>query len=282
MSIYNLKLSLFEIFTDCFPYIPVTENIFIRRIFDGTNRIFVEYASSVPVAFSVLNGNTVVLICVHPDFQERGIGTSLLRKCEKYISSRGYKKVVLGRSSNSLFFGAVIDNFSHRFFEKQGYTALNGCLNMVMDLSDYSYENIKEKYKCPADVSFTFYCNSDNKELITAVNDVEPKWSEKFRNTDSVIVAVRDDHIAGFLKLNTDAETLVTGDDCKVGMIEYVGVLPEYRNSGVGTNMVAYGVKLLKEALCTDAFIEYTSLDKWYSRIGFEEFIWFWMGSKNI
>ena len=279
---YNLKLSLYKIFTDCFPYIPITEKLFVKRIFEGTNRIFVEYASSVPVAFSVLNGNTVVLICVHPDFQKKGIGKLLLKKSEKYISSQGYRKINLGRCSNGLFFGAVMDNFSHRFFAKEGYTAFNGCLNMVMDLSEYSYQKIRDRYIFPPDVSFTYYNKENKNELITAVNTVEPKWCDRFINAQSVVVAVKDNCIVGFLRLNTDAQTLISDDNNKVGMIEYVGVLPEYRKTGIGTNIVAYGVQLLKNASCTDAFIEYTSLDTWYSRIGFEEFIWFWMGFKNI
>ncbi len=280
----NLKSSLFKIFTDCFPYIPMAGNIFSKRIFEGTNKIFVEYASSVPVGFSVLHGNTVVLICVDPDFQNKGIGKKLLKKSEEYISSHGFSNVNLGRCSNGLFFGAVIDSFSHRFFEKQGYVAFNGCLDMVMDLESYSYKNIINKYKCTTDISFEFYRQNDCKELIDAVSAVEPRWVDKFTNTenDSIIVASYNNSIAGFLKLDFDADTIITGDDSKVGMIEYVGVVPEYRNIGIGTNMVAYGAQQLKNALCTDAFIEYTSLDTWYSRIGFEEFIWFWMGSKEL
>ncbi len=272
---------LYNIFTSCFPYIPVAERLFLKKISSDKYRFFIRYNNNNPVAFAAVSGNSIALLCVVPEMQKMGHGTALLNECEKFIINEKCRTVILGRGSSDFFFGAVINNFSHNFFEKKGYRAYNGCLNMVLNLDEFSYSYIGTKYKNPENVVYEIYNDRDYIQLITAVSSVEPKWIAHYTKASDILVAKKEGRIVGFTIYDCDAETLVTAENEKTGALEYVGVIPGERKKGIGINMVAFATQILKNSSCNKAFIYYTCLDKWYSKLGYQDFLWFWMGEKT-
>jgi len=278
----ELYSRLYEIFAECFPFIPMSERIFHEKISVPENKLLIRYFQNDPAAFSVINENTVVLICVHPDHQNKGTGSSLLKESEDLIRSKGYSTSVLGREKPDFFFGAVMDTFSHRFFEKRGYTALNGCLGMYLDLYGPQDTEAQQKYSCSPDIKFMFCPENMYSKLREAVASVEPKWLPKYSDCSRAFIAADGDEIAAFMLINDDSDTLATSEESRTGQPEYLGTVPKYRNRHIGTNMLLKGIDIMKKAGCTEVYIDYTSEDTWYSRIGFEDFIWFWMGEKNL
>ena len=279
----NLEIKkCYEVFCCCFDYIPVCFRVFLEKL--NSCRIITITSYERLIAFAAIENNHIAVLCVHPDYQGRGYGRNLLNKCEREIFSQGYDKIILGRNSSDFVWGALINSSSHHFFERYGYTASNGCLNMFLYTDDFSYETFSEKYHQPEDLKLIVSRGADNDKIISAVKKVEPKWAGFFypqKNKD-ILLAVLKDEIAGFMTLDYNADTIITDEESKTGLLGYVGVVPEKRNRGIGRSMVAYGTELLKRSGCTEAFISYTSLDTWYSAIGYEEYLWFWMGGKNM
>jgi len=278
----TLYSRLYEIFAECFPFIPMSERIFREKISVPENKLLIRYFQNDPAAFSVINENTVVLICVHPDHQNCGTGSSLLRESEEFIRSKGYGSSVLGRGKTGIFFGAVMDTFSHRFFEKRGYTALNGCLGMYLDLENDQTADYEQKYICSPGIKFMFCQKEMHSKLIEAVASVEPKWTAKYSDCSRAFIALEGDEIASFMLINDDSHTLATSEDSRTGQPEYLGTVPKFRNRHIGTNMLLKGIDIMRRSGCTEVYIDYTSEDTWYSRIGFEDYIWFWMGEKKL
>ena len=58
--------------------------------------------------------------------------------------------------------------------------------------------------------------------------------------------------------------------------------MPEERNRGIGLGMVAYAAEYMKSQGCTEVYVNYTSLDEWYAKLGFVENLWYWMGEKIL
>lgn len=278
----ELYSRLYEIFADCFPFIPMSEEIFREKISVPENRLLIRYFQKDPAAFSVINENTVVLICVHPDRQNCGTGSSLLKESEDLIRSKGYDSAVLGRGRTGIFFGAVIDTFSHRFFEKRGYTAVNGCLGMLLDPEDERSMLQYHKHSFSPEIKYMFCPEHMKTELREAVLSVEPKWVSKYSDLSRAFIAAVGNEVAAFMLINDDSHTLVTSDDSRTGQPEYLGTVPKFRNRHIGTVMLLKGIDIMRKAGCTEIYIDYTAEDTWYSRIGFEDFIWFWMGEKKF
>lgn len=272
-----------ELFCTCFPELEVSESIIAEKLRD-VNFISRYHDSGKLAGFSAVKDNSVVLLCVHPDFRGQGTGGALLRETEQYIRERGHRTAVLGRSSCDLFFGAVIDNMSHRFFEKHGYRAFNGCLSMLMYADEFSCNELTDKYPVPEGVKFRISENGADEGIISAVEKVEPKWTKYYENCGgrTVITAEISGRTSGFITADADAATIATDTGCRTGRIDYVGVVPEERNKGTGTALVAYTLNYLKNKGCTEIFIGYTSLDTWYQRFGFEDYLWYWMGEKEL
>ncbi|MDO5559735.1 MAG: GNAT family N-acetyltransferase [Oscillospiraceae bacterium] len=272
---------LYRIFDECFPEISITLSAFETMLSHKSSFLITERLNDEIIGFSAVRDNSVILICVAPGHQYHGIGTKLLHDSETFISKSGYKSVILGRDPSCFFMGAVIDNFSHRFFMKHGYYALNGCLCMWADLSTASFSKVSESLLSGDIVRFELD-NFDDTDLEYTVNAVEPKWLRLYRAPGHIITARTDDHIVGFSCISLYTPTLLSSSDGLSGSIDYVGVLPEYRNRGIGRRLIENSMRFQKESGCESAFIRYTSLDEWYRKCGFEEFIWYWLGEKQI
>ncbi|WP_044974778.1 GNAT family N-acetyltransferase [Ruminococcus sp. HUN007] len=104
----------FSLFSECFPMLGTAGRVMEEKL-EGTD-LLVRKSGSEITGFAAVDGNTVLLVCVHPEHQGKGIGSSLLEEAEEIIRSRGYDRAVLGRSERDIFWGAVIDTMSHRFF----------------------------------------------------------------------------------------------------------------------------------------------------------------------
>lgn len=271
---------LCTIFNECFPELMISGSVFEKKISGCT--VITEDHNGKTAAFAVVFQNAVVLLCVRPEYQRNGYGKTLLFKCEEKIKNSGYDHVVLGRSEKCFFFGAVIDTLSHRFFEKFGYTAENGCLSMILELDNFSYELMKKEFMPLYDAVFRKCTDDDMEEVRKAVLSVEPRWESRYSDSENAFGAFLDGKPVAFIKADPDALTIVSSDERKAGLLSYLGVIPSHRNRRIGSGLLCFAVNELKKNKCLDAFIDYTSLEAWYVRFGFEDCLWYWLGEKNI
>ncbi|WP_044974777.1 GNAT family N-acetyltransferase [Ruminococcus sp. HUN007] len=155
---------------------------------------------------------------------------------------------------------------------------------MVLDAADIPSDSSSWSRPLPEGLSYTVVNGGDLSDVYEAVMRVEPKWLRFYENNSksAVIKAVLSGRTVGFAMADTDAGTIITGKDSRTGLLGYVGVVPEERNRGIGLGMVAFAAGYMKSAGCTEVYVNYTSLDEWYAKLGFAENLWYWMGEKKL
>lgn len=279
-----MNTQIYELFLQCFPEFPMTEEIFTKLLNIESCEIITHSENDVLAGFSAVSGNCIRLLCVQSEFRGKGIGSALLKKSEKIISDMGFNTAILGGTDSELFIGAVTSeeqwtDMHCSFFEKRGYIASNGCIEMKMSLSDFCEEQLPS---CPDDVVFGYCPENRRDELYEAVKKVNSDWIEYFDYGSPVFIAERNGKIAGFCIVDVNADTIISTGKNNIGMIGCVGVIPEQRRNGIGLAMVAKAMLDVKAKGCDEVFIHYTYLDWWYGRLGFKTFLHYWFGKKRL
>ncbi|MDE6132635.1 MAG: GNAT family N-acetyltransferase [Oscillospiraceae bacterium] len=277
---------IYKLFLECFPQFPMTENVF-RRLLDIDNcQIITHRDGDKLTGFTAVDGNCIRLICVAPEFRGRGIGHVLMQKSEEAIVQNGFKTAFLGGQDSEFFIGAVTPeeqwkNMQNNFFENEGYTAHNGCLEMRMNMSDFDFEEL-DIPPCPNNITFGYISEDRKTELVAAVKKVSEEWVQYFTFDSPIFVAETDGKIASVCIVDTNADTIISTDKNSIGVVGCVGTVPEYRRKGIGLAMVANAVQDAKQKGCDEIFIHYTYLDWWYGRLGFKTFLHYWFGEKEL
>lgn len=62
-------------------------------------------AGGLPVGFAVVRQNALLLLCVQPEYRNRGVGSALLERAEALM--RPYGRAVLGHAQDTYIFPGV-------------------------------------------------------------------------------------------------------------------------------------------------------------------------------
>lgn len=255
----------YQIFKECFPEFIIDEQNFNRLVYGDDVQIFREDGG-----FAAARGNNMGLLCVAPQYQRRGIGSSLLKQCERYIAQHADKVVLSGNMLPG------IAESSAEFFKKHGYT-LGGCFNeMSLELANFT----APQYEAPAGAEFCFY-KGNIEDMRRAVADVDDEWVQYFNEDGLFYVCMMGNEIASFYIVGED-ECCLLSDGRRVGSVGCVGTVPKFRRNGLGLQMVALASQHLKDIGCERVFIHYTHLDKWYGKLGAQIFLRFITAEKAV
>lgn len=281
-----MKERIFQIFKECYPQLPITEEVFYQLFdYDGSEIIHKEVGGRL-IGFLAIRDNHILLICVLPDYQRMGYGRQLMEESEELLGKKGYQEVILGDTRDRFFLGATTEEADWKekhnyFFEICGYKADHGCLEMIMPLKDYDLKDVSIPLQ-PDNIVFEYWDREDRSELFAAVRSVEEDWVQYFQNAPFVYTAMEEGSCVGFTILSFNDITLQNDGCNKVGMVGCVGVTPDKRKHGIGLAMVAHATNELKKQGCDLSYIHYTYLDWWYGKLGYESFLWYWMGKKSL
>lgn len=278
---YTIR-DLYEIYCEAMPRYPLAYERFRDILHRDNSQIFTAESSETIIGFIVVNGNSVVILCVKKEYRHSGYGKHLLIMAEGFISAN-YDEVILG--GGGLFQGVPCDEgeeSSVPFFEKRGYNADFTSVNMGLTLNEKSVQKLKEIPR-PDGVTYRFATDSDREKLLVAVKDAQADWLPIFKeNKDApVLLAVCGDEIAGF-EMVEEYGGMFFSDNEKHGMIGCVGVTHKYRRRGIGLAMTAEGSLSLYERNCKDIQLLYVERVAWYNKLGYEVTSRQWMGRKKI
>ncbi|MCR4886967.1 MAG: GNAT family N-acetyltransferase [Clostridiales bacterium] len=260
-------MKLYEIFSACLPRIPVGEKAFEQLAELGDARVLEHRENGETVAFAAVKGDAVRLLCVHPAWQRRGIGTALLRQAEDAVRAGGEKEIWVGGYHSHLLIGAPDD--ARDFFQRRGYERVGGCEEMTGDLNALLPAS---RLSCPPDVAFGWY-DGDTETLQKAVAAVDEDWVQYFSGPENVYCAVKDGQIASFCFAEGRRTCILSTGENNVGIPGCVGTVPAFRRQGIGLKMVAKACEELKTQGCDTAYIHYTGVARWYERLGFATFL---------
>lgn len=273
---------LYRLFRTCFANYPASEEVFREQLKPEHARILSKYDGDRLVGYALIHANSISLLCVDPDYRNRGIGSRLLKLSEEMILSTDAQTIVLGRGKHYLLQGVPANEPSaQRFFERHGYTANWVSVNMELSLADYDPSHFPIP-AAPDGLQFRPATESDRPALLQAVTDANPGWTRVFETcVDPVILAILEGKIVGFAIVNPRGGRF--GDPgTRTGDIGCVGVIHSARNQGIGRQMVTYGIEWLKSQDCDTVELRYVALVDWYARMGFQVKHRLWMGEKLI
>ncbi|MDF2941498.1 MAG: hypothetical protein K0S01_356 [Herbinix sp.] len=279
-----MKNDIFALYNACFPNMKIRFEAFLNKLDYDHSEIIVRKDKNEVIGFSIVKDNAILLLCVNPKLQNKGYGTELLQQSEQNIKAQGFDKIILGCGSTYLFQGVPMgtEEKTHLFFEKRGYRSDGISVNMTMRLNDFSINTIQMP-KAPDTVLFRYATAEDKAKLLPAVAEVEAEWVKYYEHSEEpILIAVEGSDVLGFEIISANMDTFYSDERDTIGAVGCVGVVPQVRKRGIGLQLVALGIEVLKKNDCDEVFIGYTYYENWYALLGHKTSERFWMGYKNI
>lgn len=302
----NTKNELFHLFKRNFPFIRRADKTIFEILSDSENIIFEKCSiDGKLIGASVINKNTIYLLCVDKAYRCRGIGSELLRLSEEHIKECGYDSMNIGVGTDYLTPGVPIrtgfsaetsgeisiypevNDDAMNFFKKRGYTHSWGtadCFDMSADLSSVNFP----KYSVGDTIDGVTYrwATVDDIPKITECTDrAYESFSKYYKNENCydgdchrVLIALDGDVVSGTLIVSIGTEGY------GVGSVGCTTVHPKYRGRHIATNMVTLGTKYLQELGLSEGFLGYTysGLEKMYGYAGYKICCYYFMAAKKL
>lgn len=255
------------------------------------------------IGASVVNRNTILLLCVDKEYRNRGIGTDLLTRSEAVIQKNGYDEILVGDGfdyimpgvpTSKRYFDAEnenlyenIDETASNFFTKRGYEHSweCNCFDMRFPLKDFRKEQhsigdtidgIHYRWAAITDLNVILRCTDDAFDEFTQWYQDENLYREN--SNDRVLIATDNNEVVGTLivSLGTEGNAL--------GSVGCTAVKHAFRGRHIAANLVTLGTKYLKDMGMKDAYLSYTytGLDRLYGYAGYQICVYYMMAVKKI
>jgi len=294
----------YDIFRRNFPYVS-REDKTINEILENKNNIVIEKRNEQDelMGVSIINKNTILMLCVDEQYRNKGLGTILLNESEKFIKENGYDEIKVGvgfdylapgiptskkyyASENEKLYSGL-NTKSSDFFEKRGYIHSwdCNCFDMFLPLkefykTDYSIgsviDGILYRWATIEDLDSIVKCVDDAEENFTKYYKNEKLYDET--NNQKVLVALRDNEVVGTLIVSVETEAK------DLGCVGCTTVKHSCRGKHIGVNIVIVGTNYLKDIGLTNANLSYTytGMDHMYGYSGYKISCYYMMARKKI
>ncbi len=296
MSLEEIK----ELFIESFPYLYLSERRLTRALEEC--KIIEKRDNDKLIGISMIDKNSIALLCVKKEYQKKGIGSLLLSESEEYVKELGYKSISFCRGkvhfstgvpskspegkniySNIDIYDSLDDN-ALRFLKNRGYKnswGTDDVFDMHMDLKD-----AKDDYKVNDTINGIKYeiaTKEDYDEVLNCVKDACPEFVRfyegdyLYQGKEHIVLIARDkDEIVGALNVGKDGDIQ--------GSIGCTSVKHNHRHQGIATYLVMIGTKYLKDLGLKKGFLCFTNtgLDKLYGVAGYKICIFYFMAKKVL
>lgn len=299
-----MSQELFELYERNFPFI-VREKETVLRILQNEGNTAIEQRDEQNklIGISVINQNTVLLLCVDAEHRNKGIGTKLLAMSEEAVRAGGYDKIVIGNGFDYIMPGVPtskryvdaeneelypgLDETASDFFAKRGYTHSwqCNCFDMRFPLSRFERDTYHVGDTIE-DITYRFAAIDDLEEICACTDDACPEFTQYYRseslytadNDTRVLIAASDGQVVG---------TLIVGvEDAgkHLGSVGCTTVKRAYQGRHIAVNLVTIGTKHLRDIGFEEAYLSYTytGLDHMYGYAGYKICIYFMMAEKEL
>lgn len=295
---------LFDIYIRNFPFIVRDEETVLGILKNRDNRVIEKRNDQKElIGVSVINRNTIILLCVDEEYRNRGLGTELLAESELIVKNNGYEEINVGDGFDYLMPGVptskryyeaenenLYENISETasdFFEKRGYEHSwdCNCFDMRFLLKDFSNE--KHSVGDIIDgISYRWAETTDMEEICKCTDDACEEFTQWYRNEElykedsgqKVLIAADNNEVVGTLIVDTEAE----GQG--LGSIGCTTVKRKYQGRHIAVNLVVLGTKYLRDMGLKEAYLSYTysGLDHLYGYAGYKICIYYMMAKKGL
>ncbi len=279
---------LWELYSACFPGNIRSEKTVRELLGRPDNTCLLETDKEKLLAASVINENTVLMLCVLPEYRRRGIGSRLLEKSESLVQEKGFSEIQFCDGPGYLTPGIPLTTDNEAFFSKRGYTHAWGdceCVDMSLCLQDFQEGNASLGDTIDG-VTYRWAGEEDRERAVDCVESSYPEFTEYYRNgelyggqgPEQVLLAEMNGTVCGALLVGSGTE------QADVGSVGCTVTRPEYRCRGIATRMVRLGTGYLKSLGLSKGFLGYTYTDivPMYQRSGYQVCMKYMMGKKKF
>ncbi len=231
------------------------------------------------------NRGGIGALCVHPNFQRRGVGTQLLERCEDYLRKHDSPLTTL-YFPHHLLPGIPADSPSGvAFFKKHGYEGFTPCVDMWRELSTYE---LPEKAVAAMQQNPTVEIRRAREDEANRVLDFVSRefpggWTYSAKShfarggkASDIIVAVENSEVIGFCHTSDWRSSWLMPNIYwhellgeRFGGLGPIGIGAEHRKRGLGLAICAVAVEELKRAGVEKMAIDWTTLVDFYGQMGF-------------
>ena len=190
------------------------------------------------------------LFCVVPSWRRRGIGNSLLRYAEQFLSSQGFRFAVAWTYKSDLVARAFLEkrDYVHRreFFVEEFSEDLPLNADVEIWRKDLDDRILPKGVTIPPDITLRPARSGDEFHFAEIYNRVWAQYRPEPLSTESArrrIFGPRTDQVF-FAEANARPVGCTVVDT--TGEISLTGVLPEYRDRGIGTLLLSRTLEYLK------------------------------------
>ncbi len=141
------------------------------------------------------------------------------------------------------------------------------CEEMVFPLNEFDPKVYDRKPDC--DVTFGYF-DGDYDKLKRDVYRVADDWVDYFNKDERIYCAFINGEAVSFCIVDDMGEYTLNGKKIKIGGPGCVGTVPEYRNRGIGLNMINNATEILRDEGFDYSWIHYTGVSKWYAKLGYK------------
>lgn len=300
--------NLYTLYRICYPGIIRTPSHVKSLFSDPDNRILLRSDGELVTAAAVLYQNHIVMLCVHPDYRCRGIGSALLAECEDSIRAQGYDTVKLTPGKTYLTPGAPMEfapyENNRAFLEKRGYVHTWGedeCVDMMLTMTDIDDLGVhlgdtvpgvsKKEVLDPADpknrFTYRFAVPEDMEKTADCVAEAADDFVKYYQKRapyegmhgNHVLIAENEEGlICGALLVSEGGEAE------GLGSVGCTSTRKSFGGRGIATNMIKAGTMFLKEAGMERGYLGYTYTDiiPMYARAGYAVSMKYFMGEKKL
>lgn len=294
---------LYELYKKNLPFV-VRDRETVLRIVQNEGNTVIEHRDehNKLAGVSVVNQNTVLLLCVDAAYQGQGIGSKLLEQSEETVRRGGYDRIVIGNGFDYIMPGVPtskryfpaeneelypgLDETASDFFTKRGYAHTWGCncFDMRFPLERFD-QNDRHVGDTIEGVTYRWATPDDLAGICACTDDAFPDFTGFYRDENlyaegggaKVLIAVLNEKIAGTLIVEP-------GDGDMPGSIGCTTVRQACRGRHIAVNLVTVGTGYLKDTGIKDAYLSYTysGLDHLYGYAGYRICVYFMMAEKAL
>lgn len=299
-----MEQELFEIYERNFPFL-VREKDTVQRILSNKDNIVIEQRDEQNklIGASVLNQNTILLLCVDVEYRKKGIGSRLLQLSEKAVRDGGYSEIKAGAGFDYIMPGVPtakryveaeneslyqnIDETASEFFTKRGYVHSwkCNCFDMRVSLSRYE----KEEYHVGdtiGNITYRFAVPDDREGICACTDDAYPEFTKYYQGETLYDSNSSTRVLAAFADGKAVGAVIVGIEDAgkQLGSVGCTAVRPAFRGRHIAVNLVIIATKYLKDAGMREAYLgyTYTGLDHLYGYAGYRVCIYYMMAVKGL
>lgn len=293
------------IFRRNLPFI-VRDDDTVKRILNHTDNHFIEKRDEggALIGLSVVNRDTILLLCVDRAYRRQGVGTWLLERSEQLVRQTGYEVcrvgvgfdyLMPGVPTSSHYFPARnirlyddLDNCAADFFAKRGYVHSwedADCFDMRFELKDMA-EIPWQIGDTIQGITYRFATLEDIGGILECTEDACSEFSVYYRDEEQyapdgeqrVLIALKGQEVCGALMVGP--EHGVPG----LGGIGCTTVKTSSQGQHIATNLVLLGTRVLKDIGMREAYLGYTysGLDRLYGAAGYQIKVFYMMAEKKL